>query len=325
MNSSRRLLAHGFLRRIAGWQGLTSIMAAMFQRFSLLLVPLSMLLLLASGPAAAMVSPETARQVAAGLKRLDPWMPLFLGLWLVLGALGWWLATQPLRARQRLRQQMGADAPVAQVRAVQPFVLALLSLLAVLWLGHSVLQPDSWAHASLLHWDAWAQQWSQQHVSEATRSRLQYLTDTGDVLWLAILSVVVALLLAARRRWLSLLVWVFAIGLNGLGTRVLKNAFQRERPVALYELLTSGASFPSGHTAGSIVVYGLLWWLLRPVLGQCKRRLLGAGLALLVLFIAASRIWLEAHFLTDVLGGALWGLAILGLAIWALERGRALN
>ena len=214
---------------------------------------------------------------------------------------------------------------MAQVRAVQPFVLALLSLLAVLWLGHSVLQPDSWAHASLLHRDAWAQQWSQQHVSEATRSRLQYLTDTGDVLWLAILSVVVALLLAARRRWLSLLVWVFAIGLNGLGTRVLKNAFQRERPVALYELLTSGASFPSGHTAGSIVVYGLLWWLLRPVLGQCKRRLLGAGLALLVLFIAASRIWLEAHFLTDVLWGALWGLAILGLAIWALERGRALN
>ena len=80
MNSSRRLLARGFLRRIAGWQGLTSIMAAMFQRFSLWFVPLSMLLLLASGPAAAMVSPETARQVAAGLKRLDPWMPLFLGL-----------------------------------------------------------------------------------------------------------------------------------------------------------------------------------------------------------------------------------------------------
>ncbi|MFG5777100.1 phosphatase PAP2 family protein [Comamonas sp. J-3] len=300
-------------------------MAVMFQRSSLWFAPLWAVLLLLSGPAAAMVSPETARQVAAGLKRLDPWMPLLLVLWLVLGALGWWLVTQPLRARQRLRQQMGADAPVAKIAALQPFVLALLSLLAVLWLGRAVLQPESWGHASLLAWDAWAQQWSQQHVSAAARSRLQYLTDTGDVLWLGVLSVLVAVLLAARRQWLPLLVWGLAIGLNGLGTRVLKNAFQRERPVALYDMLTSGASFPSGHTAGSIVVYGLLWWLLRPALGVRKSWLLGAGFSLLVVLIAASRIWLEAHFFTDVLAGALWGLAILGLAVWALERGRALN
>ena len=47
------------------------------------------------------------------------------------------------------------------------------------------------------------------------------------------------------------------------------------------------------------------------------------GQSVVVVLIAASRIWLEAHFASDVLAGVLLGLAILGLAIWALERGRA--
>ena len=167
-------------------------------------------------------------------------------------------------------------------------------------------------------------------VKEPTEVHQQFLTfeellltDVGDVLWLGLLSMLVAVLLAWRRRWLPLQIWVFAIGLNGLSTRVLKNAFDRARPEALHELVTSGASFPSGHTAGSVVVYGLLWWLVRARMPRHARVTLGAGLAVLVVLIAASRIWLEAHFASDVLAGVLLGLAILGLAIWALERGRA--
>ncbi|MBB6576697.1 undecaprenyl-diphosphatase [Comamonas odontotermitis] len=279
--------------------------------------------LLPAGAAQAMVPVQAAQQVAQGLAHLDPWIPVLLSLWLLLGAYCWLKATQPLRAQQRLRMQLGADAPVAP--PLSPWLLAgaALCVTAVLLLGWGLADPAHALHALLVGWDEAAQQWSQQHVSVSTRAYLRHVTDVGDVLWLGMLSVLVAALLALRRRWLPLQIWVFAIGLNGLSTRVLKNAFDRARPQALHELVTSGASFPSGHTAGSVVVYGLLWWLLRGRLPRRSRVVLGTGLALLVALIAASRIWLEAHFASDVVGGGLLGLAILGLAIWALERGRA--
>ena len=283
------------------------------------------LTLLASPAAHALVPADTARQVAQGLAKLDPWMPALLAAWVALGAWCWVLAIRPLRAKQLLREQLGAPAPEAPRLPFTPLIVAALCLMAVVQIGRAVLIPSQAGHGLLLGWDQAAQLWSQQHVSPEWRSRLQYVTDTGDVLWLGVLSVLVAVFLAARRLWLPLQIWVFAIGLNGLSTRVLKNAFNRARPEVVHDIVTSGASFPSGHTAGSIVVYGLLWWLLRPWISPRKRRWLGLGLVALVLLIAASRIWLQAHFVSDVLAGGLMGLAVLGLAVWALERGRALN
>ncbi len=284
---------------------------------------LCMAALLHAGTVQAMVPAQAAQQVAHGLASLDPWIPVLLSLWLLLGAYCWLRATRPLRAQQRLRAQLGGDAPVAPPPSPWPLAGAVLCVATVLLLGQALADPANALHALLVGWDQAAQQWSQQHVSVSVRSFLRHVTDVGDVLWLGLLSMLVAVLLAWRRRWLPLQIWVFAIGLNGLSTRVLKNAFDRARPEALHELVTSGASFPSGHTAGSVVVYGLLWWLVRARMPRHARVTLGAGLAVLVVLIAASRIWLEAHFASDVLAGVLLGLAILGLAIWALERGRA--
>lgn len=281
------------------------------------------LALLHAGSVQAMVPTQAAQQVAEGLARLDPWIPALLSMWLLLGAYCWVRATRPLRAQQRLRAQLGADAPVAPPLSPWPLAGAALCVAAVLLLGQALANPAHALHPFLVGWDEAAQRWSQQHVSVSVRAYLRHVTDVGDVLWLGTLSVLVAALLALRRRWLLLQVWVFAIGLNGLSTRVLKNAFDRARPEALHELVTSGASFPSGHTAGSVVVYGLLWWLLRGRVPHRSRTVLGAGLAVLVALIAASRIWLEAHFASDVVAGGLLGLAILGLAVGALERARA--
>ena len=276
-------------------------------------------------PAWAVVGEDTTRQVAQGLARLDPWVPVLLALWLALGVWSWLRVTQPLRAQRQLRAQLGADAPadlslpngLLWLAGVCAALLALLS-----W---AVADPAHAGHAQVVAWDLAAQAWAQQHISLPMRQALQHVTDTGDVLWLGLLACGVAVVLALRRRWLVLQVWVFAVVLNGLVTRVLKNAFDRARPEASVALVTSGASFPSGHTAGAIIVYGLLWLLLRRHVPAAWRWPVAALVAVWVVLISVSRVLLEAHFASDVLAGALLGVAICSLAAWALARGQSQN
>ena len=276
-------------------------------------------------PAWAVVGEDTTRQVAQGLARLDPWVPVLLVVWLALGAWSWWRITQPQRAKRQLRAQLGADAPADLAPPNGLLWLAGVCVVLLALLSWAVADPKHAGHAQLVAWDLAAQTWAQQHISLPMRGVLQHVTDTGDVLWLGLLACGVAVVLALRRRWLVLQVWVFAVVLNGLVTRVLKNAFDRERPVASVALVTSGASFPSGHTAGAIIVYGLLWLLLRRHVPAAWRLVVAGLMAVWVALISVSRVLLEAHFASDVLAGGLLGVAILSLVAWALARGQSQN
>ncbi|WP_432522505.1 phosphatase PAP2 family protein [Kineococcus sp. SYSU DK006] len=95
----------------------------------------------------------------------------------------------------------------------------------------------------------------------------------------------------------------------------LKLLLARERP-ALEAGLTSagGGSFPSGHAMSSAtVVLIAVVLLLRP---GALRRLVGVLGALLLLVVAVDRVWLGAHWPTDVLGGWLLAAALVGAAAW---------
>ena len=100
------------------------------------------------------------------------------------------------------------------------------------------------------------------------------------------------------------------------------NALKRlvDRPRPDYLLLgpvPDDASFPSGHSIYAILFCGLLIFLAEQSIKPLAiRRSVQAGLALLVLAVGASRVYLGAHWPSDVIGGYLFGgLALLGL-IW---------
>jgi membrane-associated phospholipid phosphatase len=88
-----------------------------------------------------------------------------------------------------------------------------------------------------------------------------------------------------------------------------------------------GNSFPSGHALGSLVAYGALLLVFLPAIRPRWRRPAIAFVAVLVFAIGLTRIALGVHFVSDVLGGWLLGLAwlvVTGYAfrLWRRDRGR---
>jgi membrane-associated phospholipid phosphatase len=144
------------------------------------------------------------------------------------------------------------------------------------------------------------------------------ITELGDTDVVVPLTVAVFLRLAWGGGWRAAIYWLGAVaGASTLNTAV-KALVQRGRPEDLSYTGWSLFSFPSGHCAVNLVVYGFLALLLAHGAHSAWRRaaLLGAGWTLL---IALSRVYLGAHWFSDVLGGLALGsawLALIGPSYW---------
>lgn len=149
---------------------------------------------------------------------------------------------------------------------------------------------------------------------------LTTLTALGSVKTLTSFAIAVALVMLWRGQHVLSRVWgiVFAgCLLNG----VLKSLFQRHRPQFQNPFVTEASwSFPSGHAMGSLIGYGLLAYLLWSAVPRPRMRLaLAIGTALLVSAIGFSRMYLGAHYFSDVIGGYAAGIAWLAISISGIE------
>ena len=126
-------------------------------------------------------------------------------------------------------------------------------------------------------------------------------------------------LLILRRFDLLTGLWIAAIG-NQATVTLLKSFFSRPRSTLGYFVETSG-SFPSGHAAGSVAVWAMLFYL------AWRVRVLSAATAAtlavtMVFLIGLSRVYLIEHYVSDVVNGYLVGAVwlILGIAFCEWRR-----
>lgn len=99
--------------------------------------------------------------------------------------------------------------------------------------------------------------------------------------------------------------------------KLIKKAVERPRPDDIIHLISEGGySFPSGHSITSMFVYGMLIYLVRKNVKDRKTAdILTAVLAVPMLLIGPSRIYLGVHYPTDVLAG--WCLGICAITSFA--------
>jgi undecaprenyl-diphosphatase len=142
------------------------------------------------------------------------------------------------------------------------------------------------------------------------------ITWAGSLYILAPVTAVVSGVLARNSRTKE--AWLLVLSLAGVAlfSRLAKLWFARPRPdfFPVVGEIPLDASYPSAHTAQIVAFAAALWWMLKPdKLGLNFYALTGCAL-LTVSLVAASRVYLQVHFPSDVLGGTLLSLLwVLGL------------
>jgi undecaprenyl-diphosphatase len=165
--------------------------------------------------------------------------------------------------------------------------------------------------------DAQLSGWLQAHASPHLTSAMLRITSLHSTLAVSLAALVLGICLRLRRQgyWLAA-VWLSVFG-GMLLNWLLKFAFQRARPRFSEPVLTlTGYSFPSGHTMMATVFYGALAaYLISNTNSVAERMLVVIAASLLIALVGFSRIYLGAHYLSDVLGALAEGLAWLSLCL----------
>lgn len=146
-----------------------------------------------------------------------------------------------------------------------------------------------------------------------------FVTNIGDPRVLLVVCVVLSVILVLRHYKAEAMTIAIA-GFGALGLNfVLKNLFARARPELWSRIVdVTNYSFPSGHAMLSMVIYGLLGYLLATQFYRW-RVVIATISTLLILLIGFSRLYLGVHWLTDVMAGYAAGLVWLVTCILSLE------
>lgn len=158
--------------------------------------------------------------------------------------------------------------------------------------------------------DSSVAEWGNRHASAWSHDALTLVTQLGETWVVVLVAVVVAAveIVRTRSRWVAPFLLAVILG-DKLLTEAVKQLVDRARPAIEAVAATLGPSFPSGHTstaAASWAAFALVagrWWGRR-----AWPALAGAAVGIAVA-VALSRVLLDVHWLTDVLGGLALGWA----------------
>lgn len=221
-----------------------------------------------------------------------------------------------LLQRYPLRHASGQPSAIALIAR---FAIGFLVILGCAML-FAELADEIDLEEDLARLDLSLSQAVKQNTPSGVMQAFAYITHLGDPPVLIAISVIVAITLYFyRQRWLAL-GWVIATGGNGLLNPALKGIFERVRPLdETGRALVEGWSFPSGHSSGAVVVYGMLSYVLIRVSPRAWHLPLVLLMTMIAFSTGASRLFLQYHYASDVLAGFASGTAWLLICISAME------
>jgi len=147
------------------------------------------------------------------------------------------------------------------------------------------------------------------------------ITNIGNKYFILFFSLILAaLLLFHKKDYMKVKIFIISIFLGAFFSQALKYLIKRIRPENML-IEQGGYSFPSGHATLSMIFFGMLIYLFKDEIKNNLEKYIFIALnILLILLIGISRIYLNVHYLTDVLGGYILGYICIILSIYIYKK-----
>ncbi len=222
----------------------------------------------------------------------------------------------------RVRKEPWTAAPPHRVFWLTCALAAgVLGTLAV-----GALTEDVLGHYGLARADPHVTAWVVAHRADWLTNVLRVVTWLGSLAVIIPVGIIAGLYFVLRRhRWWPVALLAVTIGGAVGWYHLVKYLVDRPRPPpAIWIGHFSGASFPSGHATQSVACYATLALIVGAGRPTRVKIVAWCVAALVVLIVGGSRVYLGAHWLTDVLGGYALGVAwvaiILAIMLTAWSR-----
>ena len=166
----------------------------------------------------------------------------------------------------------------------------------------------------LVEIDRSAGQWGQDHATSWSTDAIARVTDLGGTWFVLLLVAVVCVAEYIRlpNRWIPVFLVTVLLGEVVLVNAV-KDLLHRVRPTFNPIAETLGPSFPSGHSATAAAMYAAVALVLARRRSPHTRSLLAGAAVAIAIGVAASRVLLGVHWLSDVVAGLAFGWAWFAL------------
>ncbi len=201
--------------------------------------------------------------------------------------------------------------------------LVLVMMAAVF--GH--IAGEALSTTPLTELDARLAAWFHSHKNSIWTPPMLFVTHWHNTVGILAMAALAARYLYLRKAGYWLLALLLSVPGGMLLNVLLKYTFQRARPSFDEPLVTLATySFPSGHTMSATVLYGFLAVYCVCQTRRFSRRALAlAAACCMIALVALSRVYLGAHYLSDVLAamaeGCAWlAICISGVSTWRRAR-----
>jgi len=158
-------------------------------------------------------------------------------------------------------------------------------------------------------------------INTSNNKLMLFITFLGTHRFLipANLALIFYFIVVTKQNWFSIRVITIAISSLVL-MLLLKQLFQRKRPLSPLLKAARGLSFPSGHAIMAVTFYGLLIYILQhTITNDLLKGFITALLVMLILLIGFSRVYLRVHYASDIAAGFIIGSLWLITSLFVLK------
>lgn len=145
-----------------------------------------------------------------------------------------------------------------------------------------------------------------------------FLASTAYVIVACLAILVISIIMKKKKIGFVI---VGSVAISTVVNNVIKLIFRRPRPEVRRLVVEKSFSFPSGHTMAAVTLYGILiFFVMKSKLHKGLKIAISIVLGLLPICVAISRIYLGAHFASDVTGAAVTSTALLLVEVYFVNK-----